>query len=157
MPVIRDERPTDRAGVYEVEAAAFGRPDEADLVDALRDHDAFAYSLVAEEDGEIVGHIMFTWLPVGSVRALALAPLAVRPGNQGAGLGRALIAAGMKRAEEMGVPGVVVVGDPAYYSGSGFTTEHKITQTYGWPDEVFQAIVFTELEGEAVYPTPFGS
>lgn len=155
VPVIRDERQADRPAIYEVEAAAFGRPDEAELVDVLREHESFAYSLVAEQDGEIVGHIMFTWLPVGDQRALALAPLAVRPGHQGAGIGRALIEQGMKRAEEMKVPGVVVVGDPAYYSRSGFTTDHRVTQTYGWPDEVFQAIVFTELEGEAVFPTPF--
>lgn len=154
-PVIRDERPGERAAVHRVEAAAFGRPDEADLVDVLREDPSFAYSIVAERGGEIVGHILFTALPVGGSTALALAPLAVHPEHQGSGVGGALVEAGLTRARELGAPAVVVVGDPGYYGRFGFTTDHQITQGYGWPDEVFQAITYTSLEGEAVYPEPF--
>lgn len=154
-PVVRDEGPEDRAAVHHVEAEAFGGPDEADLVDVLRDDPSFAYSLVAVAGGEIVGHIMFTWLPVGDATALALAPLAVLPGHQRTGVGRALIAEGLRRARELKAPAVVVLGDPAYYGRFGFTTDHRITQSYGWPDSAFQAIVYTDIEGEAAYPTPF--
>ncbi|MEV0585638.1 N-acetyltransferase [Nonomuraea sp. NPDC050310] len=153
QPDIRDERPEDRAAVWQVEADAFGRTAEADLVGRLADDTAF--SLVAELDGRIVGHVLFTWLPVGDRRALALAPLAVQPGVQGRGVGGALVRAGLARAEALGVPGVVVLGDPGYYGRFGFTADHRITQAYGWPAEAFQAITYTDLAGPAVYPAAF--
>jgi predicted N-acetyltransferase YhbS len=60
MIAVREEQPADRDAVRRVEEAAFGRPDEADIVDALRADPAWALSLVAEVDGSIVGHLLFS-------------------------------------------------------------------------------------------------
>jgi putative acetyltransferase len=152
-PVIRDERPEDRQAVWQVEADAFGRTEEADLLARLEPHKAF--SLVATIDQDIVGHVLFTWLPVSEHRALALAPLAVRPDLHGKGIGGELVRQGLARARTLGAPAVVVLGDPKYYSRFGFTTDHKITQSYGWPDEAFQVVEFREIAGEATYPPAF--
>jgi GNAT superfamily N-acetyltransferase len=89
--VIREERDGDRAAVRAVEVAAFGRDVEADIVDALRGDPACARSLVAEFDGEIVGHLL---LHRGSRGVMTLGPLAVLPEHQGAGIGSALMREG---------------------------------------------------------------
>ncbi|MFI6479827.1 GNAT family N-acetyltransferase [Nonomuraea sp. NPDC050663] len=150
---IRDELPEDREAVWQVEADAFGRPDEADLLAKLEPDKAF--SLVATVGGEVVGHVLFTWLPISEHRALALAPLAVRPGAQGKGVGGELVRQGLARARALGVPAVVVLGDPAYYGRFGFAHDPKITQSYGWPDEAFQVVKYREIAGEAAYPQGF--
>lgn len=150
---IRDERPEDRQAVWQVEADAFGRPDEADLLVGLEPDKAF--SLVAEADGRVVGHVLFTWLPIGSERALALAPLAVQPEFQRGGVGDHLVRRGLARARELGVAAVVVLGDPGYYGRFGFTADPTVTQGYGWPPEYFQVVKFRDIEGEAVYPKGF--
>jgi putative acetyltransferase len=82
---VREERPGDREAVRRVEEAAFGRAEEADIVDALRGDEAWALSLVAEIEGEIVGHLVFS----RSDRAMTLGPLAVLPQRQRSGVGAA--------------------------------------------------------------------
>jgi predicted N-acetyltransferase YhbS len=91
--VIRSERDDDRAAVRAVELAAFGQDVEADIVDALRDDPAWALSLVAEVDGEIVGHLLFSR---GSRGVMTLGPLAVRPSHQRRGIGSALMREGWR-------------------------------------------------------------
>jgi putative acetyltransferase len=124
MTGLREERFDDHAAVRAVVAAAFGRPDEAALVDRLREDGAVALSLVAEEAGEVVGHLLFTPLPlVGperTIAAAALAPLSVAPGRQGRGIGSALVREGLARLAGRGVPAVVVLGHPGYYPRFGF-------------------------------------
>ncbi|MBL8575255.1 MAG: N-acetyltransferase [Hyphomicrobiaceae bacterium] len=92
-------------------------------------------SLVAEADGEIVGHIAFTPCRVdGHDAAVAmLAPLAVKPSLQRRGIGRALIETGIARLE--GMAGVVVLGDPGYYGQFGFKPERGINPPYPLPSE----------------------
>lgn len=134
MWIVREERPDDRAAVHAVVAAAFGRPDEADLVDRLRAAGEVVMSLVAEApagaDGaaaDIVGHVLFSPLPLTgaghAVPAAALAPLAVRPEHHGQGVGSALVREGLARLEAMRVPAVVVLGDPDYYRRFGFRAD----------------------------------
>lgn len=120
--VIRDEAPGDAAAVRRVVSAAFGRTEEADLVEALRETGAAALALVAEEAGAIVGHVLFSRLraPAG---CLALAPVAVAPGRQGRGIGAALIRDGLARAGRAGWRAVFVVGAPAYYARFGFRAD----------------------------------
>lgn len=124
MPTIRDERPGDEAAVRAVVAAAFGSPDEADLVDLLRARGEVVLALVAEIDGAVVGHVLFSPLPVAgpgrTIEAVALAPLAVAPARQRTGVGAALVRAGHARLAAMGVPAVVVLGHPDYYPRFGF-------------------------------------
>lgn len=116
---IRAASSTDRAGIRAVVAAAFGQPGEADLVDRLiADGDA-VIELVAVDADNIVGHVLFSRL-AAPFRALALAPVSVRPDRQGEGIGGALIRTGLAQASAAGWQGVFVLGDPSYYARFGF-------------------------------------
>lgn len=143
---IRPEQPGDRDAVRAVHDAAFTAPDgghspEALLVDRLRaDGDLVAaLSLVAEVDGEVVGHVAVSrGTPDG---LLGIAPLAVHPDHQGRGVGSALMHSTIAAAEALWHTGLVLLGDPAYYERFGFVP----AATYGlapeadWPLEAFQA------------------
>lgn len=120
--IVRDEAEEDRAAVRAVVGAAFARRSEADLVDALMLAGAAAISLVAEDAGEIVGHVMLSVLDA-PMPALALAPLAVKPARQRSGVGSRLVMAALEAASERGWPAVLVLGDPAYYRRFGFGAE----------------------------------
>ena len=120
---IRDEDPRDYSVVYEVERSAFGRPLQADLVNALRDSAEPKLSLVALLKDEIVGHIFFS--PVAfeletAPLAAQLSPVAVSPSRQRLGIGSKLIRAGLDRCPSQGWFSVFLVGNPLYYSRFGF-------------------------------------
>jgi putative acetyltransferase len=117
---IRDERPADHAGVAAIHRAAFGGDGEALLVEALRLSGGAAISLVAVSGGNCIGHVLFS--PLGApVRALALAPLAVRPERQREGIGAALVRSGIENAREQGWEAIFVVGAAEYYERFGFS------------------------------------
>jgi putative acetyltransferase len=120
---VRVEGPDDHAAVHEVHVAAFGRPVEADLLDALRaDGDLVPeLSLVAEQDGVIVGHVAFSRASVADgIPVLVLGPVGVRPEHQRRGIGAALIREGLERAAATDAAFVVLLGHPAYYPRFGF-------------------------------------
>ena len=123
---IRPARPEDHATVLAVEAAAFGRPDEATLVAALLDDTTARpfVSLLAELDGRPVGHVLFTAARVigddAVVPASLLAPLAVVPAAQRRGVGLALIGAGVEALAALDVGLVFVLGHIDYYPRAGF-------------------------------------
>ena len=122
--MIRYARPTDHPAIAEVNELAFGQPDEAQLVERLRKAGDVLFELVAEEAGEVTGHILFSRLFADRTGMFAaLAPLAVRPGLQRAGVGSALVRAGLDSAREFGAQGVLVLGHPAYYPRFGFAAE----------------------------------
>ncbi len=121
--IVRPERPADRDAVRRVHVTAFTTPEEADLVDALRAGADPLVSLVAEEAGEVVGHVMFSPVTLPDhpeLRLMGLAPLAVLPARQRTGVGGALTRAGLERCREIGVGAVVVLGHPDYYPRFGF-------------------------------------
>jgi putative acetyltransferase len=62
--LIRPENDSDRDAVWNVNQQAFGNDAEANLVDALRDGRLAEVSLVAEIDGQIVGHILFSRMKI---------------------------------------------------------------------------------------------
>jgi putative acetyltransferase len=121
--LIRPERPADEEQVRLVNQRAFGGPGEAMLVDALRSADG-AISLVAEIELRIVGHILFTPVQVEGMQAVGsavgLAPMAVMPEYQRAGIGSQLVRAGLEVCRSLGHVLVVVVGHPGYYPRFGF-------------------------------------
>src|SRR5262249_46375943 len=125
--VVRLEVSSDLEGVRQVHRLAFGGEDEARLVDALRDGGFVRVSLVAENDRMIVGHILFSDLPIvteaGVLKALALAPLAVLPEHQRRGIGSTLILQGLEACREQGHRIVIVVGHPAFYPRFGFSAD----------------------------------
>ncbi len=146
--LIRPENPADRAAIHWVNTAAFGGVAEADLVDALREQAWPFVSLVAEENGVIVGHIAFT--PVTSAarpdaRIMGLAPMAVAPERQRCGIGSALVRAGLAECRASGCGAVVVLGHPDYYPRFGFTAAARsgVGCEYDVPTEAFMAL---ELE-----------
>lgn len=124
MITIREEQPEDIEAIHHMEEQAFGQPDEADLVDALRRADAFVLSLVALSDGEIVGHILFTRGTIEDDHsdhdALALGPLAVLPSYQNRGIGTQLMEKGLEMCEKAGHNVVFLLGHPNYYPRFGF-------------------------------------
>ena len=147
--MIREERPEDRAAVRRVEEAAFGRTEEADIVDALRGDRAWALSLVAEVDGEIVGHLLFS----RGDRAMTLGPLAVLPSHQRSGVGAALMREGLERVREP----VVLLGHPEYYTRFGFRPAAPLGVTNQWGIDDPAWMVRGELApGEVRFPAAFG-
>ena len=125
MPVtIRPERPVDIPVIREVNEKAFGRADEGRIVDAVRQRDEPVISLVAVEDGQIVGHILFSPVTIRSAasarRGVGLGPMAVRPGFQKRGIGSQLVRQGLQTCREAGYDIAVVLGHPTYYPRFGF-------------------------------------
>jgi putative acetyltransferase len=141
---IRRERERDIPAVRAVNVAAFGSPTEADIVDMLRPM-AGVISLVAEEDGELTGHIMFSPVRVAgapTLRAMALAPMAVAPRCQRNGIGSALVREGLEECRRAGADAVFVVGHPSYYPRFGFTPAGALgfTCEFDVLDEAFMAV-----------------
>lgn len=161
--MIRQARTSDHAAIAAVLTAAFGRADEADLVARLRADQDTMFELVSEEDGEVVGHILFSRLWADRYELYgALAPVAVHPDRHRQGLGSKLVRAGLETAREFGCYGVLVLGDPAYYGRFGFSAEAASTvrAPYGGL-AAFQALA---LEDNAfagavtvTYPDAFGA
>jgi putative acetyltransferase len=140
---VRHERPEDQAHVRRVNELAFGQPNEADLVDALRAAGAATVSMVAVRAGQVVGHILFSPVTVGSpsgdFSAIGLAPMAVLPDRQRRGIGSRLVRAGLDELRRAGHEIVVVLGHPAYYPRFGFVraSTHGIRWEQDVPDDVF--------------------
>ncbi len=119
--MIREARPADDAGISGVNTLAFGQEAEARLVEALRRDGDVIVELVWEQEGVIDGHILFSRLRTDRDGVFAaLAPMAVRPGQQRGGVGSALVAAGLEWLREHGTHGVLVLGHRAYYPRFGF-------------------------------------
>jgi putative acetyltransferase len=150
MPIqIRQERPGDEKGVFEANFRAFGRDTESKVIDLLRINCPERTSLVAEDGGKITGHILFTpaWIASeqNTVAGMGLAPLAVDPECQRKGIGSALVEAGLAELRTAGVPFLVVVGHPGYYSRFGFerASKYGIRCEYdSVPDAAFMILVF---------------
>jgi putative acetyltransferase len=162
---IRDETPADWEAIDRVNREAFGGEEETRIVRRLRADGLAAASLVAEEDGAVVGHLMLSWLPTvvdgRSVRAAALAPMAVLPGHQRRGIGSRLVAAGIAAARRIGVEAIVVVGHPEYYPRFGFSAAAAAHLSAPFSGAAFMAleIVPRALKGTAGsvdYPAAFG-
>jgi putative acetyltransferase len=139
---IRKERPGDIPAIRHVNQLAFGRDQEADMVDALRANGAAWLSLVATLNDEVVGHIMYSPLEIGQVRGAGLGPIAVHPEHQRQGIGSALIEAGNLQLREAGCPFVVVLGHADFYPRFGFRPARPLGISCEWdvPDDTFMVL-----------------
>ena len=168
MVTIREERAGDIAAIRAVNETAFGRPQEVELIDALRKNHGVLLSLVATLHGQMVGHIIYSPVTVGvegkSVIGAGLGPMAVLPEFQRRGIGGKLIEAGNRKLHERGCPFIVVLGHPEYYPRFGF----KAAAVYGlkcqWdvPADVFMVIVthrtkMTGISGVVRYRPEFSN
>ena len=165
---IRTETPADYPAVDHILKDAFGKDEEAILVENLRKHPDFipALSLVAELDGQMLGHILFSVITIEGVkhkpRSLALAPVAVLPQWQNKGIGRQLIEAGLATARQLGFNSVVVLGHELYYPKFGFKPASlwRIVAPFPVPENNFMAMPLHPdgldgVSGVVKYPEPF--
>jgi putative acetyltransferase len=164
MTIIRRESAADIESIRTVNRQAFGSDEEGRLVDLLRDGGFARVSMVATLDEQIVGHILFSDLPIvtaeGTIHGLSLAPLAVVPNRQRCGIGSMLVTTGLRTIEELGVRIVIVVGHPAFYQRFGFSAKlaERLKSPYSGPNFMALALEpgsLAGVEGEVQYPSPF--
>jgi len=162
--MIRPERPDDFDVIRELNRAAFNGDDEARLVDRLRSDGLVVASLVAEHAGELIGHICFSELPIrtanGSIAAVSLAPMAVRPGRQRTGVGSRLVRAGLEACRATHAA-VLVLGHADYYPRFGFSAElaRRIASPFSGPSWMVLELkpgALAGIEGSVQYPAAFG-
>ena len=139
---IRPEADADKAAVFEVNAAAFPTEAEGKLVDTLRVSADPFISLVAVDEQDVVGHIMFTPVtlePFDNLQLMGLAPMAVSPSRQRGGIGTELVKAGLDRCRALGIGAVAVLGHPEFYPRFGFrpSSQWGIKCEYDVPEDVF--------------------
>jgi len=149
MIVTRSEQLPDYPAVFEINRRAFGRPEEAQLVEALRRVANPQISLVAVRNDQVVGHIFFSPVtiegPNSSMQALGLAPMAVIPELQNQGIGSLLVREGLSIAHRTGQNVVVVLGHTNYYPRFGFEIASRkgLRCEFLAPDEAFMVVELT--------------
>jgi putative acetyltransferase len=165
--VIRPETSVDQAAIARVNREAFGRDDEARLVDLLRQQSPVIASLVAVDDsGQVIGHILFSpatiLLGSNELQVASLAPMAVVPSLQRRGIGSMLVERGLHDCKQAGYRAAIVVGHPNYYPRFGFS--HALVASLENPFANGDAFMGMELargsltglrDGRIVYPQAF--
>ncbi|MCD6681969.1 MAG: N-acetyltransferase [Burkholderiaceae bacterium] len=163
--VIRPERKSDEDTIGEITRQAFATHPysshtEHFIVDALREANALAISLVAEQSGQVVGHIAFSPVTIsdGASGWFGLGPVSVLPSVQKRGIGRALIERGLSLLREYGAAGCVLLGEPSFYGRFGFANTPRLVLS-GVPQEFFLALSFGSgsPQGEVTYHAAFSA
>lgn len=163
MIIIKEETTADIGFVHKINVLAFGRPDEAILVNKLRKRCSEILSLIAIQDDKVVGHILFSPVTIKSgdsqVVGMGLGPMAVLPKYQNQGVGSTLVRYGIAWIKQRGCGFVVVLGHPKYYPRFGFepARQHGVHCEWDVPDEAFMIQVFrkAEVPGQAIYQPEF--
>jgi putative acetyltransferase len=161
MMSIRMATSRDRDAIRAVEGHAFGQFAEAGLVDALVAAGDAVVELVAEDEGSVVGHVLFSRIFVrdgaSEFAAVALAPLAVEPSFHGTGIGGALVREAHRRLKKAGETLSVVLGDPRYYGRFGYSHVRAAGFDSDYQCEALQALAWDEAPrtGRLFYPSAF--
>ncbi len=143
MITIRQELPGDAFAIRRVHETAFGRRDEADIVDALRRNCDDLVSLVALKGDAIVGHALWSPATIESgtsiTKGMGLGPVGVLPGEQRRGIGTRLILTGIEMLRERGCPFIIVLGHLDYYPRFGFVpaVRHGVKSEWDMPESAF--------------------
>jgi putative acetyltransferase len=165
--LIREETERDHDAIREVNRLAFGGDVESRLGDDLRAGGLVIASLVAVESDQVVGHILFSDLPIETggekIPAASLAPMAVRPEFQRRGIGSALVQAGLVACRTRGKAAVIVLGHESYYPRFGFSAQlgKQIACPFPGAGDAWMALELTPLalanvSGRVRYPDAFG-
>ena len=148
--IIRKEDVSDIDAITKVTIEAFksfevSHQTEQFIIHALRVANALSLSLVAEIDGNVVGHVAFSPVTIsdGSQNWYGLGPVSVLPEYQKQGIGKSLINEGLSLLKDMGAKGCALVGDPNYYKRFGFKNYPELIFE-GVPKEVFLVLPFTK-------------
>lgn len=162
---IRNELATDVDAINAVTIAAFSDAPhtghtEQFIVKALRSTGKLSISLVAERDGEVVGHVAVSPVSIsdGSTGWYGLGPISVMPACQGQGIGSRLMQAALQALRASGAAGCVVLGEPGYYGRFGFRAEPGLVLP-DVPPEYFQALAFSGSvpRGTVTYDAAFNA
>lgn len=157
---IRPARPEHMDVIAALNDAAFGGPDEARIIRALRADGDSVLSLVATDNSEIVGHIEFfrIWIN-GAPVAVGLGPMSVLPELQKTGVGASLIRLGLAALEGAGETLVFVLGHDTYYPKFGFSEAAAKPFSAPWSGPHFMALRLGQggpESGKLAYPKAFG-
>ncbi|MBX3477807.1 MAG: N-acetyltransferase [Brevundimonas sp.] len=117
---VEAETPADAAAVEALVLAAFGPGRFAKTAERLRERAGIEAGFVVREGGRVVGSVRLWRITVGETNALFLGPIAVDAASRRAGLGADLVAACIAHAKAAGTGGVLLVGDPPYFTRFGF-------------------------------------
>ncbi|HNR12361.1 MAG TPA: N-acetyltransferase [Thermodesulfobacteriota bacterium] len=154
--IIRNETNSDVGAIAEVTKAAFknlliSNHTEQFIVPALRQANALTLSLVAERDGQVVGHIAFSPVTISDRTPdwHGLGPMAVLPEYQRQGIGKRLIQEGLYLLKSQGSKGCIMVGDPLYYQRFGFRNVPGLIHN-GVPEEALLAIPFAKTVPQGI-------
>ncbi len=162
--LLRHERPSDDPAIYDLTTRAFAPMAYSDGTEALitrllRNMGDLTMSIVAEENGAVVGHIAFSPLTIGGVHEgwFGLGPIAVEPSRQRCGIGKLLVLQGLEALGERGAVGVALIGSPKIYRRMGFESDGLLTHANVDP-RLVQRVVFSgpSPKGEIRFAAAFG-
>lgn len=157
---IRIATQQDKPAIQELVKRAFNRNDEAEIIQKLEADGDVVIQIVADMEGQIVGHCLF--YPVGvfnKLGAVGLGPMCVEPWVQREGVGKAMVESGLNHLREHGVSLVFVLGHPEYYPKFGFSTEHAEPFEAPWKGPHFMARRLRygpPMSGRLIFPAAFG-
>lgn len=163
--MIRPETPSNAAAIATLTTAAFlNAPHtshtEAFIINALRRAGALSVSLVAEQGGELVGHVATSPVVIadGTPGWHGLGPISVLPICQGQGIGSALMRAALQALRDQSAAGCMLVGDPGYYRRFGFSNQSQLVYP-NIPPAYFMVLPFTEKmpQGTVLFHEAFGA
>lgn len=161
---IREALEDDFSQILALNRLAFAGESEASLIEALKDGNYIRASLIAEEEGRLIGHILFSEIGLeesgASVPVLALAPMAVHPKRQRQGIGMILVQEGLEYCQGLGYPAIFVLGHPDFYDRLGFSAElaAQFSSPYSGPAFMAFELVSGFLKagkGRVIYSRPF--
>lgn len=166
MMHIHNETITDYPAIAEVNTLAFGQENEAQLIEKIRRYDRYIpeLSLVADVEGAVVGHILFSYIDLlakETLQVLGLAPIAIHPKFQKQGIGSELVKTGLEIADKRGEFIVIVLGHPQFYNRFGFepSVRYEIESPFPVPDDVFMVKPLQSYQekykGKIIYPPAF--
>jgi putative acetyltransferase len=157
---VRSAEPGDAAAIRDVTRQAFGRAEEADIIDRLETAGDAISQIVAESEGRIIGHVMFYLVGVrGKLAAAGLGPMSVDPSFQRKGVGGRMAYVGLKHLQDSGVPIVFVLGHPDYYPRLGFSEAAAEAFEAPWKGSHFMANRLRHgppMSGSLIFPKAFG-